>query len=150
MLVIVYITICYGGEKFYNICPSDCLRDLFSPSQKSDCSSVQPGSAHSESVRSNVSSAYDLTSRFDSAKTSYPALRRLTSFDSHKMLQINVGAVEKKTLRPRAEPSVVEVKKKTGESDRNIFQRLFPLIFAIDHYCFARYFEHKINQTLVK
>jgi hypothetical protein len=73
-----------------NLPTPKCLRDLFSPSQKSDCSSVQPNSAHSD-VRSAGSSAFDLASRCagaggDSSKP-FAAMRRLSSFDSHKLLQ---------------------------------------------------------------
>ena len=105
-----------------NLPTPNCLRDMFSPGQKSDCSSVQPNSAHSESVRSSGSNAFDLGSRCavggESAKP-FGALRRLSSFDSHKMLQINVGvggaAADKKSLRSRTEANIIQVKKKTGK-----------------------------------
>ena len=88
------------------------LRELFSPSQKSDCSSVQPSSVNSESVRSNTSSAFDLNSR-PAAVTG--KLRRMASFDSNKLLQINVGAVDKKGLKAKAATNVLTAKRKTGK-----------------------------------
>jgi len=89
------------------------LRELFSPSQKSDCSSVQPSSANSESVRSNTSSAFDLNSRPTAATN---RLRRMASFDSNKLLQINVGAVDKKRLKAKAATNVLTAKRKTGKN----------------------------------
>ena len=105
-----------------NLPTPNCLREMFSPGQKSDCSSVQPNSAHSESVRSSGSNAFDLGSRHVGGESSksFGALRRLSSFDSHKILQINVGvggaAADKKSLRSRTEANVIQVKKKTGKS----------------------------------
>ncbi len=102
-----------------NLPPPSCVRELFSPSQKSDCSSVQPSSANSESVRSNTSNAFDATcSRAANASQSVgmSKLRRMTSFDSNKLLQINVGIVDKKGGKPKptANANILTAKRKTG------------------------------------
>ena len=94
-----------------NLAPPSCVRELFSPSQRSDCSSVQPSSANSESIRSNPSLAFDLNSRAPST-AAMSKLRRLSSFDSHKMLQINVGAGDKKGAK--AAVNILTAKRKTG------------------------------------
>ena len=107
-----------------NLPPPSCVRELFSPSQKSDCSSVQPSSANSESVRSNTSSAFDICSRAANTAQSVgmSKLRRMTSFDSNKLLQINVGIVDKKggKTKPTANANILTAKRKTGKQPPNL------------------------------
>jgi hypothetical protein len=40
----------------------------------------------------------------------------MASFDSNKLLQINVGAVDKKRLKAKAATNVLTAKRKTGKN----------------------------------